>query len=104
MQKKPFFKSALGLIAADLGEMLRVFAFGLFGVYAIIAGLEGYLEHPLSWWVRLIMFPVGALMLWPHDSLMLDFAGLGIFIAMLVWSARKGNGKQDSAQQSPVTA
>jgi len=35
---------------------------------------------------------------------MLDFAGLGIFIAMLVWSARTGNGKQTSAQQKPVTA
>jgi hypothetical protein len=43
-------------------------------------------------------------MLWPHDSLMLDLAGLGMFIAMLVWSARKGNGKHNSTQQRPVTA
>ncbi|WP_246180469.1 TRAP transporter permease [Marinobacter changyiensis] len=92
------------LISGDIGEMVRVFAFGLFGVYAIIAGLEGYLEHPLRWWVRLVMFPVGALMLWPHDSLMLDLAGLGIFIAILVWSARKGNRQSGSQSQRPVTA
>lgn len=82
------------LISGDLGEMLRVFAFGLFGVYAIIAGLEGFLEHKLSWWVRLLMFPVGTLMLWPHDALWLDFAGLVIFLALLVWSSRKGRSMQ----------
>ncbi|WP_404361932.1 TRAP transporter permease [Marinobacter sp.] len=77
------------LITGDFGEMLRVFAFGLFGIYAIIAGLEGFLEHPLNWWVRLIMFPVGALMLWPHGTLWLDMSGLVIFIALLIWSSRR---------------
>ncbi|WP_328797759.1 TRAP transporter permease [Marinobacter mangrovi] len=80
------------LISGDIWEMLRVFLFGLFGIYAIIAGLEGFLEHRLSWWLRLLMFPIGGLMLWPHDSLVLDTAGLVIFLALLVWSGRKGRG------------
>ncbi|WP_165855344.1 TRAP transporter permease [Marinobacter sp. JSM 1782161] len=78
------------LISGDLVEMLQVFLFGLFGIYAIIAGLEGYLEHRLGWLLRLLMFPVGALMLWPHGMLWVDVAGLVIFLGLLVWSSRRG--------------
>lgn len=77
------------LIGGDLTEMLMVFAFALFGIYAIVAGMEGFLEHRLGWFVRLVMFPVGALMLWPHQMLLLDLAGLVIFIGFFIWSSRK---------------
>lgn len=77
------------LISGTPMEMLKVFAFALFGLYAIIAGLEGYLEHPLRWWLRALMFPVGALMLWPHGMIWIDLGGLAIFVALLVWSARR---------------
>ncbi len=78
------------LITGSPAEMLTVFAFALFGIYAIIAGLEGFLEHELPWWLRLAMFPMGALMLWPHGQLALDFLGLALFLATLTWSARAG--------------
>jgi len=77
------------MITGTLTEMLVVFAFALFGIYAIIAGLEGYLESELPWWLRLAMFPIGALMLWPHGNLLLDFLGLALFLITLVWSARR---------------
>ncbi|MGM0570545.1 TRAP transporter permease [Marinobacter sp.] len=77
------------LISGTPLDMLKVFTFALFGIYAIIAGLEGYLEHPLRWWLRVLMFPVGALMLWPHGMIWIDLAGLVIFVALLVWSARR---------------
>ncbi|MDW5378944.1 TRAP transporter permease, partial [Halomonas sp. HP20-15] len=75
------------LITGTPLEMVTVFVMALFGVYAIIAGLEGYLEHELSWWLRLLMFPIGALMLWPHGLLVVDLAGVAVFVAVLVWSA-----------------
>ncbi|WP_417514263.1 TRAP transporter permease [Marinobacter sp.] len=78
------------LITGDFTEMIRVFCFALFGIYAIIAGLEGYLEHKLNWLVRLLMFPLGALMLWPHGQILVDGAGLVIFLIVLVWSSRCG--------------
>ena len=78
------------LITGDFAEMMRVFCFALFGIYAIVAGLEGYLEHPLHPVVRLLMFPIGLLMLWPHGQVLLDSAGLVIFIAAFVWSSRRG--------------
>ena len=78
------------LITGDFTEMIRVFCFALFGIYAIIAGLEGYLEHKLNLVVRALMFPLGALMLWPHGQILVDGAGLIIFLAVLVWSSRCG--------------
>ncbi len=80
------------LITGDFTEVIRVFCFALFGIYAIIAGLEGYLEHPLNPVVRLVMFPIGALMLWPHGQVMLDAAGLVIFVLVFIWSSRQGRG------------
>ncbi|WP_328189790.1 TRAP transporter permease [Marinobacter sp. OP 3.4] len=80
------------LISGTPLEMFMVFTFALFGIYAIIAGLEGYLEHPLQWWLRALMFPVGALMLWPHGMIWIDLAGVAIFVALLVWSARFKSG------------
>ncbi len=85
------------LISGDVTEMMRVFVFGLFGIYAIIAALEGYLEHPLAWWLRLVMLVVGGLMLWPHDSLLLDAGGLICFLALLVWSSRKSRASEPVA-------
>ncbi|MDI5932434.1 TRAP transporter permease [Halomonas kalidii] len=78
------------LIGGTPLEMVTVFAFALFGIYAIIAGLEGFLEHELPWWLRLAMFPIGALMLWPHGQLALDGLGLVLFLGALMWSARAG--------------
>ncbi|SDL62024.1 TRAP transporter, 4TM/12TM fusion protein [Modicisalibacter muralis] len=85
------------LLSGTLLEKLTVFVFALFGIYAIIAGLEGYLEHELPWWVRLLMFPIGALMLWPHGLLVVDLAGLVIFVAVLLWSAGQGRGRTSLA-------
>ena len=87
------------LITGDFTEMIRVFCFALFGIYAIIAGLEGYLEHKLPPVVRLLMFPIGALMLWPHGQILLDGAGVVIFVAVLVWSSRRGR-----SPMTPVSA
>ncbi|WP_348701559.1 TRAP transporter permease [uncultured Marinobacter sp.] len=89
------------LITGDLTEMLRVFCFALFGIYAIIAGLEGYLEHPLTPLVRLAMFPVGALMLWPHGQLLFDAAGLVVFVLLFIWSSRQGRAGSPGAAAHP---
>ncbi|WP_336366834.1 TRAP transporter permease [Marinobacter sp. C2H3] len=78
------------LITGDIPEMLRVFFFALFGIYAIVAGLEGYLEHPLNPLFRLLSLAVGLLMLWPHGQVLFDSAGLVLFILLFLWSSRQG--------------
>lgn len=78
------------LITGDIPEMLRVFFFALFGIYAIVAGLEGYLEHPLNPLFRLLSLAVGLLMLWPHGQVLFDSAGLVLFVLLFLWSSRQG--------------
>lgn len=85
------------LITGDLMDMVMVFGFALFGIYAIVAGLEGYLEHPMNLAMRLVMFPVGLLMLWPHGQLWLDLLGLVIFIVLFIWSYRQGHSSNVAA-------
>ena len=97
----PLLFAYLPLITGDFTEMIRVFLFALFGIYAIIAGLEGYLEHKLHPVVRLLMFPIGALMLWPHGQILLDGAGVVIFIAVMVWSSRRGRASPALAGAGP---
>lgn len=76
------------LIGGTQVEMLMVFGFALFGIYAIIAAMEGYLEHRLNVIWRLVCLLMGLSMLWPHQMLSVDLAGLLCFVAFLVWSYR----------------
>ncbi len=80
------------LITGDLPQVLQVFGFALFGIYAIVAGLEGYLEHPLGWPARGLMFVLGGLMLWPHGLILLDGGALVVFVLCFLWSSRAGKG------------
>lgn len=89
------------LITGDFSQMLTVFGFALVGIYAIVAGLEGYLEHPLNLPLRVAMFVMGTVMLWPHGVLALDVAGALAFVLIYVWSYRRaGTGRE--ADQRPV--
>ena len=78
------------LITGDIPQMLQVFGFSLFGIYAIVACLEGYLEHPLGWGTRLLMLVLGLLMLWPHDLILLDAGALLVFVLVFVCGSRAG--------------
>ncbi|UDL06805.1 TRAP transporter permease [Marinobacter sp. CA1] len=78
------------LITGDLTEMLVTFGFALFGIYAIVGGLEGFLENRLQLIERLLIFVAGGVMLWPHGLIGLDVAGLVVFIALFAWNRRRG--------------
>jgi len=67
-------------------EIIKIFFFALFGIYALVAAMEGYLEHPLNLFLRAVLAVIGLSMLWPHGLLLIDLAGLVAFIAMFAWS------------------
>lgn len=85
----PVLFAYTGFIGGSKQEILTVFLFGLFGMYALIAAMEGYLEHSLNPGLRAVMAAIGLSMLWPHGMLVLDVAGLVAFLAMLAWSYRR---------------
>ncbi|MGY0398767.1 MAG: TRAP transporter large permease subunit [Ostreibacterium sp.] len=76
-------------LAGDWFESLRIFAFALFGIYAIAAALEGCMENSLNVWQRLIAFTAGILCLW--SLLWLNIVGLTVVI-FLLWKNIRANG------------
>ena len=63
-------------LSGDWDMALRIFGFGVLGVYAFAGALEGYLEGPVSWKLRAVLVLAGGLLLWPHMDLLLRAGGL----------------------------
>ncbi|HEY5717340.1 MAG TPA: TRAP transporter permease [Motiliproteus sp.] len=74
-------------IGGSLGEVVGIFCFALFGIYALAGAMEGYLEGPLNWLLRGVALAAGAVLLWPHVELWLNLVALGVFVG-LFWYSR----------------
>jgi TRAP transporter 4TM/12TM fusion protein len=66
---------------------LEIFAFALVGIYALIGAMEGYLEAPVAWPMRIVLFAIGITILWPNDWTV-NFIGTGLFLAFFAWNLR----------------
>lgn len=77
-----------GLVSWSLVEVLQVGVFAIFGTYALIAAIEGYLEGPLTWWLRIGMAVIGAVLIWPDIAMAVRLSALVLFILAFVYSAR----------------
>jgi len=84
----PLLFAYTNLIGGSTEEVVRVFIFGIFGLYAFVGFMEGYLEGPLNILLRLISGACALAMLWPHYSLLIDLAGLVAFILLFLYSRR----------------
>jgi TRAP-type uncharacterized transport system fused permease subunit len=82
------------LLGGDWLAMLTIFGFALFGLYAFTALLQGYMERPLAWPVRLGVGGAAVLLLWP-TALHWHFAGLVLLGMLFAWHLR------DTAPPSP---
>ncbi|MCL6416399.1 TRAP transporter fused permease subunit [Aestuariirhabdus sp. Z084] len=79
------------LIGGSWDEVITVFAFSVVGLYAFVGVMEGYLEGPLKLWMRALCAVAALALLWPHELLVLNLLGLGLFVAMF-WLSRRPNG------------
>jgi TRAP transporter 4TM/12TM fusion protein len=75
-------------LGGPVDQVLTIFAFGVFGLYAFSAAMQGHLEGPLNWPLRAVALAAGAALLWPTD-LAVHLGGLAVFIALFVWSRRR---------------
>ena len=73
----------------DLLESLQVFAFGTLGLYAIIGALEGHLENPVGWPLRIVLAAIGAALLWPNE-IAVHFGGAVLLVGLIAWNVRRG--------------
>ncbi len=70
------------LLSGDWGAMVTVFGFGVVGIYAIAAALQGCMENPFGAGARALAFVAGVACLWPGD-LRIQIGGALVVLAML---------------------
>ncbi len=74
-------------LSGDWVQALGIFLFGCCGLFALAGALEGYLEVPVSWPLRVVYAVIGAGLLWPAGWLV-NFAFLAALLAVVVISVR----------------
>ncbi|CUB06402.1 TRAP transporter permease [Marinomonas fungiae] len=93
----PLLLAYTNFIGGETPDVLRIFVFALFGLYAFVGFMEGYLEGPLNIALRILSGVAALLMLWPHHSILLDSAGLVLFIALFIYSRKTRSASLQSA-------
>ena len=76
-------------LAGDPVAALRIFLFGLVGVYALAGAIQGWMENRLSWPERAVAAAAGAAAMWP-EPMLLNIGGAAVALALLVWNLRAG--------------
>ncbi len=75
------------LLSGDWPAMIRVFVFGVIGIYALSAALQGCMERPFGWVMRGLCAVAGVAAVWP-DAIAINIAGAAAVIALLLWNMR----------------
>jgi len=76
-------------IGGDINEILRIFFFALFGIYALAGFMEGYLDGPIGMLGRVVALVSGLLLMWPNLNILFQLLGLAMFL-VLFWYSRRG--------------
>ena len=84
----PLLFAYTGFIGGSWSEVLSIFFFSLFGIYALAGFMEGYLESQLNLALRVLSGLAGVAMIWPHNELLISVAGLIVFLAIFTYSRK----------------
>ncbi|WP_027856944.1 TRAP transporter permease [Marinobacterium jannaschii] len=84
----PLLFAYTNFIGGSATEVMTIFIFAVFGLYAFVGFMEGYLEGRLNIALRLLSGACAVAMLWPHGNLIIDFAGLAVFIGVFIYSRK----------------
>ena len=74
-------------LSGDWPLMIQIFTFGVVGIYALAAALQGCMEQPIGWPLRIIMGVLGGACIWPLPMWMQAIAAVAI-IGILIWNRR----------------
>ncbi len=94
----PLLFAYTGFIGGSMTEVLTVFFFSLFGIYALVGFMEGYLEAPINIALRLLRLAAAIAMMWPHGLLLISIVGLIVFVAIFSYSRKIYNQNTATAE------
>ena len=86
-------------IGGSYVEVFTIFAFALVGLYAFSGFMQGHLEKPMSWPMRIALLACGAILLLPVATY-IKLVGLAGFVAVLVLNIRSKSVEQPVASSS----
>jgi len=69
-------------LTGSVAEMLVIFAIATLGVYALGAAIEGHMEAPLTWPLRIVLAAAGVALVWPNTPY-LEIGGAVVVLAIL---------------------
>ena len=91
----PLLFAYTNFIGGSAGEVFSIFVFAVFGLYAFVGFMEGYLEGPLNLALRGLSAVIAVALLWPHGELLISLAAVVGFIVIFLMSRKTSiNGQQ----------
>ena len=90
------------LVGGSWGEVLTIFIFALFGLYAFSAAIQGFMESRLNPLFRLLTLAAAVALLWPTTWL-IHLAGLGLLAVIFIINWRAGQ-QGSTPMQPPASA
>ncbi|RJX70937.1 TRAP transporter permease [Vibrio sinensis] len=84
----PLLIAYTGLVSWDISHVMIVGIFAVIGTYALVAAIEGFLEGPINWLLRLVLLGVGVVLIWPEINVMFKLLSGAIFITIFIYSNR----------------
>ncbi|EKO3485987.1 TRAP transporter permease [Vibrio fluvialis] len=79
------------LIDWDPMTVITIGFFAIVGTYAMIGAIEGFLEGPLNWPIRVLLAVIGIALVWPNIPLLVRVVCVALFIAIFIYSGRRPN-------------
>ncbi len=76
------------LISWDVTTVVTIGIFAIFGTYAMIGAIEGYLEGQLNLLWRLLLAVIGVLLVWPNLPIWIRLVCVALFIAIFIYSGK----------------
>ena len=89
----PVLFAYTNFLGGDFMESLFIFMAATLGVYALGAAIEGHMEYPLNWPLRILTAVSGVALLWPNTPL-LETAGALVVLGILSWTIKKDRERQ----------
>ncbi|MEM6382865.1 MAG: TRAP transporter fused permease subunit [Pseudomonadota bacterium] len=89
----PVLFAYTNFLGGDFLESIFIFMAATLGVYALGAAIEGHMEYPLNWPLRILTAVSGVALMWPNTPL-LETAGALVVLGILAWSIKKDRERQ----------
>ena len=80
------------LLGGSWPEIFAIFIFALAGLYCFTCALQGHMENPIAWPLRLLLLMLAVALLTPTTPIVQTTA-LGCLLVLLILNVRRGGGK-----------